>query len=194
MQAQWTSRRDGQRCGSRILSVLAIDFEASCLPRHGRSFPIEVGIAGEGVARSWLIRPHDDWAGWDWTAEAETLHGLSRDRIFREGLPADQVFHELENAVWGRRLIADSLIDQYWMNVLAHAAGVESPPQIGHVAALFDELAVDERCIAAAVAQADSLGVVRHRAAGDAMWLAAVIGHVSRLGREAHATLLEAAQ
>ena len=55
---------------------MAIDFEASCLPRHGRSFPIEVGIAGGGIARSWIIRPHAAWAGWDWTAEAEALHGL----------------------------------------------------------------------------------------------------------------------
>ncbi|MFD1103524.1 hypothetical protein [Sphingobium olei] len=176
------------------MSVIAIDFEASCLPRHGRSFPIEVGIAGEGGARSWVIRPHDDWAGWDWTAEAEALHGLSRDRVEREGLPADRVFEELENAVWGRRLIADSLIDQYWMTILAQAAGVRSAPKIDHIAAFFDELAASEEHITAAVARADALGVVRHRAAGDAIWLAAVIAHVSRAGREAPAPLLEAAQ
>jgi len=194
MQARWASGRDGQRHGSRTLSVIAIDFEASCLPRHGRSYPIEVGIAGEGGARSWLIRPHHDWSGWDWTAEAEALHGLSLDRIMREGLPAHQVFQELENAVWGRRLIADSQIDQYWMNLLAQAAGAPNVPQIGHISTLFDELAVGEAAIAAAVAYADSLGVVRHRAAGDAIWLAAVIGSVSSMDHQAPATVLEAAQ
>src|SRR3546814_5436437 len=66
-----------------ILTILTIDFEASCLPRHGLSYPIEVGIAREGKARSWLIRPHDDWAGWHWSAEAEALHGLDRDRVER---------------------------------------------------------------------------------------------------------------
>ena len=53
------------------LPILAVDFEASCLPRHGRSYPIEVGIANEnGTARSWLIRPAVLWEGWTWTEEA----------------------------------------------------------------------------------------------------------------------------
>jgi hypothetical protein len=177
------------------LTIIAIDFEASCLPRHGRSFPIEVGIAGvDGGARSWLIRPHDSWAQWDWTAEAEALHGLTRARIMAEGLPADQVLRELENAVWGRRLVADSLIDQYWLDTLAQAAGTGTALRIGHVATLFDELDVSEAAIRAATAQADALGTIRHRAAGDALWLAAVI---DALGREAHPAseaLLEAAQ
>ena len=77
------------------MTVITIDFEASCLPRHGLSYPIEVGIARKGQARSWLIRPHDDWAGWHWSAEAEALHGLSRDRVEREGLPVETVLAEL---------------------------------------------------------------------------------------------------
>ncbi len=86
---------------------MAIDFEASCLPRHGRSFPIEVGIAGGGIARSWIIRPHAAWTGWDWTAEAEALHGLSRARIEAEGEPADLVLAQLAAAVAGCRVVAD---------------------------------------------------------------------------------------
>ncbi|MDO7834826.1 hypothetical protein Q4610_07175 [Sphingobium sp. HBC34] len=173
------------------MTILTIDFEASCLPRHGRSFPIEVGIAGDGVSRNWLIRPHESWAGWDWTAEAQALHGLSHDRIVREGQPAGTVLAELAAAAAGRRVIADSLLDQYWLDTLAQAAGMPSPFRIDHVATLFDEQAADAARIAAAVAYADAQGAVRHRAAGDALWLAAVVSH---LGAARPASLLLAAQ
>jgi hypothetical protein len=176
------------------LTIIAIDFEASCLPRHGRSFPIEVGIAGGGIARSWLIRPHDSWSDWDWTAEAEALHGLTRARIMAEGLPADQVLREIENAVWGRRLVADSPIDQYWLDTLAQAAGADTNLRIEHVATLFDELGVTECAIHAATAHADALGAIRHRAAGDALWLAAVIGQLVPVAQPVASPLLAAAQ
>ncbi|MCI4590122.1 hypothetical protein MOK15_08440 [Sphingobium sp. BYY-5] len=162
---------------------MTIDFEASCLPRHGRSFPIEVGIAGDGIARSWLIRPHKSWAGWDWTAEAEALHGLSRARIEAEGRPVETVLAELSFAVQGRRVIADSLIDQYWLDTLAQAVCTPTPFRIEHVATLFDEQGADEARIAAAVVHADSQGAVRHRAAGDALWLAALVAHVAGLAQ-----------
>lgn len=72
-----------------MTSLLAIDFEASCLPRHGRSFPIEVGVAdGEGWSRAWLISPHADWDDWHWTSEAENEHGITREQNDRDGLPA----------------------------------------------------------------------------------------------------------
>jgi DNA polymerase III epsilon subunit-like protein len=158
---------------------MTIDFEASCLPRHGQSFPIEVGIAGDGMARSWLICPDRRWESWDWTAEAEALHGLSRERIRQEGQPAAVVLAELVAATAGRRMIADSLIDQYWLETLAQAAGAQVPFRIGHVATLFDEQGADEARIAAAVAHADGQGSMRHRAAGDALWLAALVDHLS---------------
>nr|WP_311268532.1 hypothetical protein [Sphingobium sp. WCS2017Hpa-17] len=160
------------------MHITTIDFEASCLPRHGRSFPIEVGIADGAMSRSWLIRPHDDWAGWDWTPEAEALHGLSRERIACEGLPASVVLAELVAATQGRRVVADSLIDQYWLDTLAAAAGTPSPFAIEHVATLFDEACADEARIGAAVAFADRQGATRHSAAGDALWLSALIGHI----------------
>ncbi|NWK94840.1 hypothetical protein DM806_03995 [Sphingobium lactosutens] len=174
------------------MTIITIDFEASCLPRHGRSFPIEVGIAGDGMARSWLIRPHDRWFGWDWTVEAEALHGLSRARIEAEGLPVETVLAELGVATAGRRVIADSLIDQYWLDTLAEAAGTVSPCRIEHVATLFDEQGADEARIAAAVDHADNSGAMRHRAAGDALWLAALVDHLT--GRVQPRPVLLAAQ
>lgn len=161
------------------LTIRTIDFEASCLPRHGKSFPIEVAIAADGSARSWLIRPHESWAHWDWTAEAQALHGLSRARVFAEGLPVETVIAELAAAAGGGRIMSDSPIDQYWLDCLAQAAGRTSPFRIDHVAALFDESGAEAAQIAAAVARADSLGLVRHRAAADALWLGAVIDGLS---------------
>lgn len=173
---------------------MTIDFEASCLPRHGRSFPIEVGIADGVMSRSWLIRPHESWAGWDWTAEAEGLHGLSRERITLEGLPVAIVLAELAAAARGRRIVADSLIDQYWLHTLATAAGAPSPFVIEHVATLIDEQGADEERVSAAVAFADSGAMTRHRAAGDALWLSAVIAHISGAAQNLSRPLLLAAQ
>jgi len=176
------------------LHIMTIDFEASCLPRHGRSYPIEVGIADGGMSRSWLIRPHDDWAGWDWTPEAEALHGLSRERIAQEGLPASVVLAELVAATQGCRVLADSLIDQYWLDTLAAAAGAPSPFAIQHVATLFDEERADEARVGAAVAFADGQGATRHRAAGDALWLSALIAHIRGVVLPAPQPILLAAQ
>ncbi|WP_150290857.1 hypothetical protein [Sphingobium estronivorans] len=161
------------------LTILTIDFEASCLPRHGLSYPIEVGIADDGKAQSWLIRPHDDWAGWHWSAEAEALHGISLAQIYRNGLPAETVLTELAVACDGRRIVADSMIDQYWLDTLADAAGQATPFLIDHVSLLLDEHRADEERISAAVAFADAHYVERHRAASDALWLSALLDHIS---------------
>lgn len=176
------------------MRITTIDFEASCLPRHGRSFPIEVGMADGVLSRSWLIRPHDSWADWDWTAEAEALHGLSRDRIAREGLPVEVVLAELTDAMQGRRIVADSVIDQYWLDTLATAAGAPSPFKIEHVATLIDEQGADAVQVGAAVAFADGQAMMRHRAASDALWLSAVIAHIGGANVHAPGPMLLAAQ
>lgn len=161
------------------MTIITIDFEASCLPRHGRSYPIEVGIAGlwEGAfaTRNWLIRPHNDWRGWGWTACAEALHGLSHQRIGQEGVDARQVLDELLTVADGHRLVADSLIDQYWLDTLAVAAGRRAVPAIDHISIVMEELRADEARIARALDHANALVRTRHRAAADAEWLAAVI-------------------
>jgi len=158
------------------MNILTIDFEASCLPCHGRSFPIEVGIADAGAScRAWLIRPHDGWAGWDWTSEAQSLHGLTRDRLEREGLPVERVIAELAEAVGDRPVIADSYLDAEWLATLAAAAGVSPPLRIGHVEEVIDRLGARDAQIAQAQALADAAAFTRHRASGDAQWLRAFI-------------------
>jgi len=170
---------------------MTIDFEASCLPRHGRSFPIEVGIATTAMSRSWLIRPADAWLDWGWTAEAQALHGLTRDRVLREGLPAAQVLAELTQAVGNCRLVSDSSLDQYWLDRLAEAAGFHPAFHIDHAGSLFDEAGTSSATVAAAIARADAQVSARHRAGADALWLAHVIHHA--LAAEP-VRMLEAAQ
>ncbi|MCP1472011.1 hypothetical protein J3E64_003726 [Sphingobium sp. OAS761] len=160
------------------MTVLAIDFEASCLPRHGRSFPIEVGLASDRWTRSWLIRPHADWSDGHWTAEAEALHGIDRATIEREGMPADVVLAELAQTAGEARIVADSRLDQYWLEQLAAAARRPPPFAIHHVALILEESGTDEAGIVAAVAAADRRCPQRHRAGSDALWLATLMAHL----------------
>lgn len=167
------------------MSLVAIDFEASCLPCHGRSFPIEVGIAmAGGLTRSWLIRPHDAWAGWDWTREAQSLHGLTRERLDRDGLPADHVMAELTAAIGTSRLVADSYLDAGWLATLADAAGIASPTKIAHIEEVIDRLGAQDTEIARAQARANARSLIRHRAGGDAQWLAAFIAALETIVAE----------
>lgn len=170
------------------MNIRTIDFEASCLPRHGRSFPIEVGVAGAGAAESWLIRPHESWEGWDWTRQAEALHGLSLERIRDEGLPVEAVFEKLTAAVKGCRVVADSVIDQYWLQTLADTQAVVAPFAIDHVSLLLDEWGADEPRIAAAMAHADAQHTARHRAVADALWLSGLIEALSGAARPLQAS------
>ena len=100
-----------------------IDFEASCLPEYGYSYPIEVAVARvDGTSRTWLIRPSEAWRYWDWSPEAEALHGISHDLIAREGLAPEQVLAELNEFVGESIVYADADLDAYWLEVLAQAA------------------------------------------------------------------------
>ncbi len=167
--------------------TMTIDFEASCLPRHGRSFPIEVGIARvqgaelEGNARSWLIRPHASWAGWAWTAEAQALHGLTLEQLHLHGQPVDQVMAELISDTRGFRMVSDSALDSGWLRTLAQASARAVPWRIDHVASLFDELDITSEDIGAAQAMTDRISRRRHRAGDDARWLAGLIAHLQHI-------------
>lgn len=158
------------------MSIVAIDFEASCLPVHGLSFPIEVGICdGPESARSWLIRPHPRWAGWTWSREAEALHGIGFDRLMREGLPAEQVAAELIAALHGRRVIADSWLDPVWLRTLTDAAGVDMRIPVGHIEEIIDAAKASDEQVRMLVRRLDRCGLRRHRAADDARWLFGLI-------------------
>jgi len=158
------------------MAILTIDFEASCLPRHGRSYPIEVGIADRnGRSRAWLIRPHHSWKDWGWTKEAESLHGISYEVLLRDGQLVDVVAQELCQAVRGHRLIADSSLDRYWLETLVSAANIVPPTSIEHISGVLDELGATNEDILSAQGDLSRRGFRRHRAGDDARWLSGLI-------------------
>ena len=110
-----------------------LDFEGSCYPSEGKSFPVEVALVRlkDGRARSWLIRQHPDWVGWTWDPQAEEAHGLSRRQLESEGRPAAEVLDELAAFAEGCEVVSDSESDDHWLKVLAEASGREPPFEIG---------------------------------------------------------------
>jgi hypothetical protein len=150
--------------------------EQSLHTRHGRSFPIEIGIADDRGTRAWLIRPRPEWRDWGWTAQAERLHGLSRDVLDRDGLPADQVAAELAEAVHGRPLVADSVLDDYWLNLLAPAATRGDLPPLLQVGDVMAGLGTTDAEIEGACAALSAEPFHRHHAAEDARWLYRLLG------------------
>jgi hypothetical protein len=106
-----------------VSPLVCIDFEASSLPTAGKeSYPIEVGIAfvSGGTSQSWLIRPTNEWLRFGfWDPAAERLHGLTIQRLRRDGIDVAMVRHELSSAVAGCILVSDyPPADAKWADTL----------------------------------------------------------------------------
>jgi hypothetical protein len=105
------------------LPMLAfLDFEASSLGKHG--YPIEVAwVLSNGEEESHLIRPDPAWTDWD--LKAETVHGLSRDRLHAEGASVADVAHRMMCALTGYELYATAPSwDGKWLSRLLRTAGL----------------------------------------------------------------------
>lgn len=153
-----------------------IDFEASCLPEYGQSFPIEVALARvDGTSRTWLIRPADAWRYWDWSPEAEALHGISRELVEREGLPPVQVLAEMAEFANGAQVYADADLDAYWLEVLAHAAGENVPFSVHYLGEYLVERGFTRPQVVAALAAARERLPTEHIARDDASRLALTV-------------------
>jgi len=106
-----------------------IDFEASCLPEYGQSYPIEVAVARiDGRSRAWLIKPSPKWEYWDWSEEAEKLHGISREMLQKNGQAPEVVLAEMAQFVSDCNVYADADLDEYWLETLCMAAGQNRVP------------------------------------------------------------------
>lgn len=73
-----------------------LDFEASSLEEE--SYPISAGLVSRGHSHYWVIKPEPEWT--DWSTQSERIHGLSRLYIEKEGLPARQVYNEINEILW----------------------------------------------------------------------------------------------
>ncbi len=155
------------------MPFIAIDFEASCLPQYGRSFPIEVGIASPlGWSQSWLIRPHPTWEGWQWSEDAEAVHGISLERLYRDGLDVRLVASLLRSSIGNSEVIADSLFDDDWSRTLFDAAGERQHVPVNSISDWPEFRAIDATRLEAAIRSADRAGPRRHRARDDARYRA----------------------
>lgn len=153
-----------------------IDFEASCLPEYGQSFPIEVAIARiDGSSRAWLIRPSEKWAYWDWDPDAEALHGISRALLAREGLPPAQVLAEMAAFVGGYDVYADADLDQFWLELLCAAVGTRLPFPVHYLGELLQERGYSRPQVVRALEEAKRRMPREHLAREDAKRLAQVV-------------------
>ncbi|MEW9854869.1 hypothetical protein [Novosphingobium sp. M1R2S20] len=153
-----------------------IDFEASCLPDYGQSYPIEVALARvDGSSRTWLIRPAESWRFWDWSPEAEALHGIAQDVIARDGLPPAQVLAEMQAFAGHCQVYADADLDAYWLEVLAHAAGMHPPFPVRYLGEYFAERGYTRPQVVSALDAARERLPVEHVARDDASRLALAV-------------------
>lgn len=153
-----------------------IDFEASCLPEYGRSYPIEVAVARvDGTSRTWLIRPVEAWRYWDWSPEAEALHGISQDLIAREGTDPARVLAEMTAFVGECVVYADADLDAYWLEMLAHAVGAEPRFAVRYLGEYLVERGYTRAQVVAALAAARERLPTEHIARDDASRLALTV-------------------
>jgi hypothetical protein len=157
--------------------LAVIDFEASCLPSFGRSFPLEVGLSrvGTGETASWLIKPIDAWLDWDWDPAAERIHGITLADALERGRPPLDVLRELAAMARSSRVVSDSGLDALWLGVLADGARRGVPFEVHGADPVLEALAANRAAIDDAAALAGARFPHLHRAGPDARHLAEVI-------------------
>lgn len=158
---------------SAARQVAIIDFEASCLPEAGESYPIEVALAKvDGSTRSWLIRPIPEWQYWDWSSEAERLHGISRQMLLDHGQRPDVVLDELLAEAAGCEIYADCDLDAYWLETLAQACDRTAPFPVRYLGELLCARGLSRSDVVSALERAKRLLPAEHVARDDASRLA----------------------
>ena len=161
--------------------TLAMDFEASTLPEHGGTYPIEVGLApvrrpGERIA--WLIRPTEAWrVRGTWNPQSEAVHGIALERLMDEGLEVEAVVSRLDEVLDGKVVVSDNAAaEAVWLGLLYDAIGREPVTRVVGAPALMQALACDARALVNEVkAEAHRRVPREHRAGEDAHRLAETI-------------------
>lgn len=104
------------------MALVFLDFEASSLGLH--SYPIEVAwVFEDGASEAHLIRPAPGWD--DWSAQSETIHGIPRPAIVRDGEPHDLVARRMIAVLADHDLRASAPSwDGKWLSTLLRAAGL----------------------------------------------------------------------
>lgn len=182
-------------------SVVFVDLEASGLVPG--SYPVEVGWARPRVlpwgrcdieVGSLLVRPEPGWlASGAWDPDAERLHGLAREVLLRDGLPAEAACDRLDREFCGCLVVTDTgggSTDDMWLAVLYKAARRE--PAGWKVAGRTADQVVFDACRAHGLRPELLAGPLHwraprptHAAAEDALcdaWRCAMVQQVGRFG------------
>ncbi len=155
-----------------------IDFEASSLDLID-SYPIEVGVClPDGAVHSWLIRPHRLWR--DWSADAEAIHGISRQVLAEKGRTVAQVAGHLNNLLSGQVYCDAWTFDSFWLHRLFRAAEMQPSFQLESISLLLNPVQIEQWAAVHRQVIAE-LGLVVHRAANDARILQATWHQVTSI-------------
>lgn len=146
-----------------------IDFEASSLDLVA-SYPIEVGVClSDGSVKSWLIKPHVLWQ--DWSEKAARIHGISKEELNSEGEEAQKVAQALNALLKDSTIYCDAwTFDSFWLHRLFKVCHLKPSFQLESISALLTEDQV-QRWQDTHDAVIEEMGLVRHRAANDAIIL-----------------------
>ena len=142
-----------------------MDIEASGFGKG--SYPIEVGLALEdGKGYCSLIRPESEWSYWD--ANAEQVHGISRDILLEYSQPLTDVARQLNEILAGETVYSDAWgMDRTWLAILFEFAGIPQGFKLEALTNLFFEDQFDiwnptkEQVV-------QEMNLRRHRASSDA--------------------------
>lgn len=145
---------------------IIIDVEASGFGRG--SYPIEVGIAlPNGDLHAWLLKPLPEWTHWQDSAEG--VHGISRDRLERDGLAPRVVAKTLNNLLQGKTIYTDGWgVDRPWLALLFHEVGLHQLFRLESIYSLLTQEQM-ERWTATRERVVASHDLVPHRAGSDAL-------------------------
>ena len=114
-----------------------IDIEASGFGTG--SYPIEVGtVLTDGSAYCSLICPQPDWRHWE--ADAEGVHGITREILRTHGKPASEVVQALNERLRGQTVYTDAWYHDYqWLARLYDAADAQPTFKLEDLRQLLDE-------------------------------------------------------
>ena len=102
------------------------------------SWPVSVAwrILDTGREGHVLIKPAPTWRAWD--AEAEEIHGISRERLEREGLTPAAAAEEIAAALRGLEVHSDApALDQLWLDKIFADARPLPVPSLRRYGELF---------------------------------------------------------
>lgn len=162
----------------KLVTPYIIDVEASGFGPD--SYPIEVGLAlGDGQRYCSLIRPAEDWV--QWSHEAESVHGISRQLLHKKGKSIKEVACELNGLLAGCTVYSDGwVVDDPWLIKLFARAGIDRKFLMYDILTILNERTLEHwHDIKNQVVIESNLK--RHRASNDALIVQQTFNRASQM-------------